>query len=100
MPEFFPTAGARGSLMTVRRTPVIPDSDEPRIDEEKADLVLYLEVFGSLMSAMLGTRPDIAYAVDLLGRFSSDPSREQWTAACGVVLREAAEKPIHFCVSA
>jgi hypothetical protein len=31
---------------------------------------------------MLGTRPDIAYAVGLLGRFSSDPSREHWMAAC------------------
>ena len=29
---------------------------------------------GKLMYAMLGTRPDLAYAVSTLGRFSSDPS--------------------------
>jgi hypothetical protein len=55
-------------------------------DEEKADLVLYLAVVGLLMSAMLGTRPDIAYAVGLPGRFSSDPSIEHWMAACGVLM--------------
>jgi hypothetical protein len=49
-------------------------------DEEKADLVLYLAFVGSFMYAMLGTRQDIAYAVGLLGRFSSDPSREHWMA--------------------
>jgi hypothetical protein len=38
------------------------------------------------MYAMLGTRPDIAYAVGRLGRFSSDPSREHWMAACGVLM--------------
>ena len=32
------------------------------------------------MNSMLGTRPDIAYAVGLLGRFSSDPSIEHWMA--------------------
>jgi hypothetical protein len=55
-------------------------------EEEKADLALYLAVVGSLMYAMLGTRPDIAYAVGLLGRFSSDPSREHWMTACGVLM--------------
>ena len=29
---------------------------------------------GKLMYAMLGIRPDVAYAVSILGRFSSDPS--------------------------
>jgi hypothetical protein len=55
-------------------------------EEEKADLALYLAVVGSLMYAMLGTRPDIAYAVGLPGRFSSDPSLEHWMAACGLFM--------------
>jgi hypothetical protein len=33
----------------------------------------YLEVIGSLMYAMMGTRPDIAYAVSTLSRFASRP---------------------------
>jgi hypothetical protein len=55
-------------------------------DEEKANLALYLAVIGSLMYAKLGTRPDIAYAVGLLGRIPSDPSIEHWIAACGVLM--------------
>ena len=33
----------------------------------------YLEAIGSLMYAMMGTRPDIAYAVSILSRFASHP---------------------------
>lgn len=35
---------------------------------------------GSLMYAMLGTRPDLAFAVSLLSRFSVDPSAHHWVA--------------------
>ena len=43
--------------------------------------VTYSSVVGSLMYAMMGTRPDIAYAVGVLGRFSANPKRQHWTAA-------------------
>jgi hypothetical protein len=32
------------------------------------------------MYAMLGTRPDIAYAVGLVSKFSTNPNKEHWTA--------------------
>jgi hypothetical protein len=35
--------------------------------------VLYALVVGSLMFAQVCTRPDIAYAVGVLGRYLSDP---------------------------
>jgi hypothetical protein len=37
------------------------------------------------MYAMLGTRPDIAFAVGLLGRFACDPSTSHWEAVCHVL---------------
>lgn len=40
----------------------------------------YMAALGSVMYAMLGTRPDIAYAVGLLGRFASKPTMAHWTA--------------------
>ncbi|PPQ82476.1 hypothetical protein CVT24_002389, partial [Panaeolus cyanescens] len=43
--------------------------------------VSYATVVGSLMYAMMGTRPDIAYATGLLGRFSTNPKRCHWEAA-------------------
>ena len=35
---------------------------------------------GSLMYAMLGTRPDIAYAVSKVSRFTSNPDKSHWQA--------------------
>jgi len=40
----------------------------------------YAMAIGSLMYAALGTRPDIAFAVQCLSQFSANPSPEHWTA--------------------
>jgi hypothetical protein len=41
---------------------------------------LYAVAIGSLMYAAMGTRPDIAYAVQTLSQFTSNPGPEHWTA--------------------
>jgi hypothetical protein len=43
--------------------------------------VPYHEAIGSLMWACLGTRPDIAFAVTTLSRFSKNPGPSHWEAA-------------------
>ncbi|GKA12907.1 hypothetical protein Tco_0692453 [Tanacetum coccineum] len=40
----------------------------------------YSRVIGCLMYAMTSTRPDIAYIVGRLSRFTSNPSRQHWKA--------------------
>lgn len=40
----------------------------------------YLLILGSLSYLALGTRPDIAYSVNYLARFSSRPTQEHWVA--------------------
>ncbi|GKD19705.1 hypothetical protein Tco_1208863, partial [Tanacetum coccineum] len=40
------------------------------------DQLEYLRAIGCLMFAMTSTRPDIAYAVGRLSRFTSNPSRQ------------------------
>ena len=50
-------------------------------DEEALDQPLYQSVVGSLMYLATCTRPDIAYAVGMLARFSSKPNQSHWTAA-------------------
>ena len=42
--------------------------------------ILYASVVGSLMYAMLCTRPDICYAVRVVSQFQSNPSLEHWIA--------------------
>nr|GEU63653.1 hypothetical protein [Tanacetum cinerariifolium] len=44
------------------------------------DQLKYSRAIGCLMHAMISTRPDIAYAVDRLSRFTSNPSRQHWQA--------------------
>ena len=38
----------------------------------------YLQAIGSLMYAMLGTRPDLCHAVGYLSRFSDNPTHAHW----------------------
>jgi ATP-binding cassette subfamily B (MDR/TAP) protein 1 len=54
----------------------------PKTKAEKADMmkVPYASVVGSLMYAMVCTRPDIEYAVGVVSRFMSNPGKEHWNA--------------------
>ena len=45
----------------------------------------YASAIGSLMYAMLCTRPDIAYAVSLTSRYQSDPGVDHWTAVKNIL---------------
>ncbi|GJV63594.1 hypothetical protein Tco_1474422 [Tanacetum coccineum] len=44
------------------------------------DQLKYSRAIGGLMYAMTSTRPDIAYVVGRLRRFTSNPSRQHWKA--------------------
>ena len=61
----------------------------PKNDVEKAAIkdVPYSSVVGSLMYSAVCTRPDIAYAVSVLGLYLANPGNEHWVAAkrfCGI----------------
>eukprot|EP00253_Pinus_taeda_P003373 PITA_03373 len=53
----------------------------PKTEEEEEDMsrVPYASEVGSLMYAMVYTRPDIAHIVGVLSRFMSKPGKEHWT---------------------
>lgn len=42
--------------------------------------VPYSSAVGSMMYSMIGTHPDLAYAVGLVSRFMSAPSQSHWDA--------------------
>jgi len=54
----------------------------PKTQEEEEDMsrVPYASAVGSLMYAMVCTRPDIAHAVGVLSRFMLKLGKEHWTA--------------------
>jgi hypothetical protein len=48
---------------------------ESDYEATKEDVKWYQRAVGSLMYAMLGTRPDIAYAVSVVSRFAANPDQ-------------------------
>jgi hypothetical protein len=47
---------------------------------EEMIAIPYAQAVGSLMYAMMSTRPDICYAVRLVSRYQSNPSKAHWQA--------------------
>ncbi|KAL9840446.1 putative RNA-directed DNA polymerase [Arabidopsis thaliana] len=54
--------------------------EELRIQSESMRGVPYQSAVGSLMYAMIGTRPDLAYPVGLVCRYMSKPLKQHWQA--------------------
>ena len=49
-----------------------------KAEQEYMQMVPYSNAVGSMMYAMIATRPDIAYGVGLVSRFMSNPSKTHW----------------------
>ena len=52
-----------------------PQNDNDRVEMKK---ISYASVVGSLMYAQVCTHPDIAFHVNALGRYLSDPGLDHW----------------------
>jgi hypothetical protein len=51
----------------------------------KKDVKWYQRAVGSLMYAMLGTRPDIAYTVSVVSRFATNPDQSHKAAVTQIL---------------
>lgn len=60
----------------------LTDRDCPTSEDEieEMDRVPYASAVGSLMYAMVCTRPDLAHAVGVVSRFLSNPGKKHWEA--------------------
>jgi ATP-binding cassette subfamily B (MDR/TAP) protein 1 len=72
----------------------------PKTPEEEAKMskIPYASAVGSLMYAMVCTRPDIAHAVGVVSRYMSHPGIEHWNAVKWILryLRGTSNKCLHF----
>jgi hypothetical protein len=66
-------------------TPVETGHEFVGYDGESQITKKYQRLIGSLMYAMCGTRPDIAYGVSALSRFNHNPSSEHYNAALRIL---------------
>jgi transposase InsO family protein len=53
---------------------------DPANENNRMNASLYQQAVGSIMYAAVGTRPDLAFAIQTLSQFNHDPSNEHWTA--------------------
>ena len=74
-----PTPLSSGSKLTKA------DCPQTAADIEAMKALPYQSLIGTLMYAMLGTRPDIAFAVGTLSKYSSNPGRKHWNEAVHVL---------------
>jgi len=75
------------SLSKTVTTPIpqhykLSSAQSPQSQEEILDMarIPYASAVGSLMFAMICSRPDLAYAISLVSRFMSNPGKEHWNA--------------------
>ncbi|GKG35403.1 hypothetical protein Tco_0440557, partial [Tanacetum coccineum] len=61
------------------------------------DQLEYSRAIGCLIYAMASTRPNIAYAVGRLSRFTSNPSRQHWHAITRVF--KYLKGTMNYCLS-
>ena len=54
-------------------------------DREKMSVIPYASAIGSIMYAMLCTRPGVRLAVSLVGKYQSNPGKEHWTAVKNIL---------------
>ena len=73
---FFPVL--QGVKLSKTQCPVTTE------DREKMSVVPYASAIGSIMYAMLCTRPDVSLAISMVGRFQ-DPGMEHWTAVKNIL---------------
>ncbi|XP_062079979.1 secreted RxLR effector protein 161-like [Humulus lupulus] len=51
------------------------------LEREELSNIPFASVLGSLMYSQICTRPDIAFVVNVLGRYLSDPGHDHWVVA-------------------
>ena len=56
------------------------------IDErDRMSKVSYVSAIGSIMYAMISTRPNVSYALSVTSRYQSDPGESHWTTVKNIL---------------
>ena len=69
----------KGKPLSLTQYPVLAS------DKETMSNIPYASAIGSIMYAMLSTRPDVALALSLMSRFQSNPGMDHWTAVKNIL---------------
>ncbi|WZY75400.1 hypothetical protein YC2023_021784 [Brassica napus] len=72
--------------------------DQKEEEGRHMENIPYASAVGSLMYAMVGSRPDLGFAVGLVSRFMSEPGKEHWSGVKWVLryLKGATRRSLTF----
>ena len=70
---------SHGVSLCKSQCPSTPD------EQEKMSAIPYASAIGSIMYAMLCTRPGVAYALSVTSRYQSNPGEAHWVATKNIV---------------
>ncbi|GJT06832.1 retrovirus-related pol polyprotein from transposon TNT 1-94 [Tanacetum coccineum] len=71
-----------------------PSSEKERMEMSR---VRYASAVGSLMFAMICTRPDIAHAVGVVSRYMAEPGREHWKVVKRILIYIKGTSDVALC---
>ena len=54
-------------------------------ERSRMSAIPYASAVGSIMYAMICTRPDVSYALSVVSRYQADPGEIHWTAAKNIL---------------
>ncbi|KAD4385682.1 hypothetical protein E3N88_25851 [Mikania micrantha] len=76
----------RGTLPMAHGT-ILSSSQSPKTNEEKKKMerVPYASAIGSIMYAMLCTRPDVSFALSITSRYHQNPGESHWAAVKNIL---------------
>ena len=80
--EQFSMQNSKRGLLPFRHELLLSDDQRPKTLEEENMMrqIPYASAVGSLMYAMLCTRPDICYLIGIVSRYQSNPGPKHWEA--------------------
>ncbi|TYK29682.1 gag/pol protein [Cucumis melo var. makuwa] len=87
MRNIYKMKNSKKSLLPYRYGIHLSKEQCPKTPQEVEDMsnIPYAFAVGSLMYAMLCTRPDICYLVEIVSRYQSNPGRDHWTAVKNIL---------------
>ena len=83
----FRMENAKKGLLPMSHDTVLSKNQCPQTTDERADMTMipYASAIGSIMYAMICTRPDVSYALSVSSRYQSDPGMAHWTAVKNIL---------------
>ena len=60
-------------------------SPKTKEEKERMDRIPYASAVGSIMYAMICTRPDVAYALSMCSRYQADSGEAHWIAVKNIL---------------